>query len=90
MNKTMEFANVHTTLEDGTVLPVMFLHKHFIFVDMGDFNVSFIPLSQKDEKDLIEHNMNLSKEVTNLDIIDTLDTMLDGRIAEEELNKLII
>lgn len=89
MDKTIGFANVHITMEDSSVSQIMFLHKHFLFVDMGGGNVSFIPLSQEDEEDLMKHNMNFSKEVTDLDIMETLDLMLDGRTAENELKKLL-
>lgn len=90
MNKTRGFANVPIILEEGMVFQVMFLHKHFIFVEMGKGNVSVIPLSQKEEEELIKYNMDQLNEVTDLNIIETLNSMLDGRNAEEELKKRIL
>lgn len=74
---------------DGETFQVMFLHKGFIFVDMGGDNISFLPLDDSEVAQLLSGIGVDFENIKNQDIIDNLDEHLEGYVHEVELAKII-
>jgi hypothetical protein len=88
MDRTIAFANVHVTLDNGETFQVMYLHRHYAFVDVDGVS-SFIPLSAEHEEELVEDDMNLVYFLKSDDpAIEIMDMMIGDLNHEEELKKL--
>jgi hypothetical protein len=88
MSKTYVFYDAHITFDDGDKAQVMYLHNDFIFLAVGDFDISFLPLSLEKKKELFDGVGDKFEELTDMKTILRLGTILEGRDAETELKKM--
>jgi hypothetical protein len=88
MNKTLIFANVHMTLEDGEVYQIPYYHKGFAVVALDEERVSLMPLNDEERDALLLDAQNIMNEVTDEATLKALGEIVGVLDASTERAKI--
>lgn len=91
MDKSVVFQNAFATFGDEESFQIMYLHKGFAIVAMNEEDISFMPLNQEEQQELLTRPDNIKEDLDpteDSEILRLLDGIIGDQNAEEERAKL--